>query len=82
MSNTTSFVEKQRRRAEAERLRDEAAEFRAAAEKDLADARYLIGQAEVRAPFESSEAAYRRAYPQFYRTPTRRQMRRLARRGG
>jgi hypothetical protein len=37
---------------------------------------------EVRPRAESSAEAYRRAYPQFFKVPTRRQARRRAIRGG
>jgi hypothetical protein len=48
MSDTPSFLELQQMRAEAERMRDEAAAFHVAAEKKLADANYALGQAEHR----------------------------------
>jgi hypothetical protein len=60
MSDTPSYVEVQQMRAEAQRLRDEAAEFNAEADRKLRDANYLFGQADHRrreiADFERSIA--------------------------
>src|SRR5262245_49141378 len=48
MSDTPDFIELQRLKAEAARMRDEAAAYHAAAEKKLADATYALGQFEHR----------------------------------
>jgi hypothetical protein len=50
--------------------------------RDLYAAPSFKHRHEVREPLESSQAAHRRAYPEFYRPLPPRMRRRLARRGG
>jgi hypothetical protein len=48
MSDTPSYLELQQMRAEAQRLRDEAAELNATADRKLRDGNYALGQARHR----------------------------------